>query len=295
MRLFYIFLILVIFCKTSFSQSKIENNIPKKSPIISASINPIYQILVEIYGKENSRRIISPNIDQHDFQLKPSDMDNIINSEIVLFIDQNFEKNIAKIAKESLQNKFFELSRIANLQILYNRNGSGFVDFHIWLSKDNSIKIAEFIKEKACLINENKCNFYQQNFLNFQIKANLYYRGNFLKIKDVKNRPYALYHDGYQYFENDFKTESKIILADENGDIKISKLKEFDKLAKNNGVKCIFNEKNSHKNSAAKLAKEYKLEYEILDIIGDENDNFFETQNKIINNFINCLSNKIRF
>ena len=72
-----------------------------------------------------------------------------------------------------------------------------------------------------------------------------------------------------------------IIDYDHAVDVKINKLKSLDEIVKNNKIKCLFGDINDEKNSALKIAKNYQINFQKLDVIG---------LNNIINNNENNLS-----
>ena len=88
----------------------------------------------------------------------------------------------------------------------------------------------------------------------------------------IKGSDYVFFHDGYQYFENYFGlTSLKIIASNHDQELGIKDLKEIDALAKQGSIKCIFGEKWDEKNTAQKLARNYKIKFIKLDLTGEKN------------------------
>jgi zinc transport system substrate-binding protein len=77
-------------------------------------------------------------------------------------------------------------------------------DVHIWLSPDNAVKIIKKINKELSLFFPENGKTYDQN-ANQMIK-----RINQLKVElknelsDIKDIPYVVFHDAYQYFETSF-------------------------------------------------------------------------------------------
>jgi zinc transport system substrate-binding protein len=77
-------------------------------------------------------------------------------------------------------------------------------DVHIWLSPDNAVKIIKKINKELSLFFPENAKTYDQN-ANQMIK-----RINQLKVElknelsDIKDIPYVVFHDAYQYFETSF-------------------------------------------------------------------------------------------
>jgi zinc transport system substrate-binding protein len=88
-------------------------------------------------------------------------------------------------------------------------------------------------------------------------------------VRNINNQGYIFYHDGYQYFEDYFDVRPlKVVAYNHNSELTVGAMKEIDALIKSNQVKCIFGEPQDEKNSAMKLAKNYKIKFSILDLIG---------------------------
>ena len=77
-------------------------------------------------------------------------------------------------------------------------------DFHIWLSPDNAVKIIKKINKELNLFFPENAKTYDQN-ANQMIK-----KINQLKVElkkellGIKDKPYIVFHDAYQYFETSF-------------------------------------------------------------------------------------------
>ncbi len=116
-------------------------------------------------------------------------------------------------------------------------------DVHIWLSPDNAVKIIKKINKEMSLFFPENAKTYNQN-ANQMIK-----KINQLKVElkkellGIKDKPYIVFHDAYQYFETSFNLNAVGSVALE-GDIasspkQISFIK--DKIVKLK-ASCIFQE-----------------------------------------------------
>jgi len=116
-------------------------------------------------------------------------------------------------------------------------------DVHIWLSPDNAVKIIKKINKELSLFFPENAKTYNQN-ANQMIK-----RINKIKVElknelsGIKDKPYVVFHDAYQYFETSFDLNAVGSVA-LDGDIasspkQISFIK--DKIVKLK-VSCVFQE-----------------------------------------------------
>jgi zinc transport system substrate-binding protein len=77
-------------------------------------------------------------------------------------------------------------------------------DVHIWLSPDNAVKIIKKINTELSLFFPENANKYDQN------AKQMIKRINQLKVElknelsAIKDKPYVVFHDAYQYFETSF-------------------------------------------------------------------------------------------
>lgn len=268
----------VIFLITIFIDSAFAN---ENKPLVAISINPLYQIFLAIAGdKNNVTLIINPASSEHDSQFKRSDVELLSKAELIFYVNDGLEKSFAKLIKNILvEEKSFQISKIADLTMLSQRNDVQKNDLHLWLNPQNAVKIAEFMMQKLSAIDSKNAKKYQKNFLNF--KKEIAKTEEIIRSQLNKNNgsSYVFYHDGYQYFEEYFGIEaSRFITYDHEKELTAKDLREFDQLAKSRKVKCVFGEKYDARNSAKKLAKNYGLKFFTLDLIGSKEDGY----NKIL-------------
>ena len=77
-------------------------------------------------------------------------------------------------------------------------------DVHIWLSPDNAIKIVTKVKKELSLYFPENANVYNQNATKFIAKINNLKKELTQELSPIKDKPYVVFHDAYQYFEKTF-------------------------------------------------------------------------------------------
>ncbi len=245
-----------------------------EKPVIAASINPIYQIILAITkDKSNNVLIINPALSEHDYQLKKSDVKAMQKADLIFYVSDDLEKNFSRlIAAVEKKSQAFELIKANNIKLLKRRSDATKVDPHIWLDPENAVNIAEFITQKISAIDQKNSAEYQKNFVNFKKEIRATEKIIKAQLSKVKGRDYVIYHDGYQYFENYFSLKPlQIMTHDHDSELTVSTLKEFDILAKQGRIKCILGDKQDEKNTSLKLSKNYQIKFATLDLIGQEN------------------------
>ena len=116
-------------------------------------------------------------------------------------------------------------------------------DVHIWLSPDNAIKIVQKVNKVLSLYFPENSKIYNDNTTKFIDKIRNLKMELVKELSPIKNKPYIVFHDAYQYFEKTFELNAVGSVALE-GDIasspkQISFIK--DKIIKSK-ASCVFQE-----------------------------------------------------
>ena len=116
-------------------------------------------------------------------------------------------------------------------------------DVHVWLSPDNAIKIVQKVNKVLSLYFPENSKIYNDNTTKFIDKIRNLKMELVKELSPIKNKPYIVFHDAYQYFEKTFELNAVGSVALE-GDIasspkQISIIK--DKIVKSKAL-CVFQE-----------------------------------------------------
>ena len=116
-------------------------------------------------------------------------------------------------------------------------------DVHVWLSPDNAIKIVQKVNKVLSLYFPENSKIYNDNTTKFIDKIRTLKMELVKELSPIKNKPYIVFHDAYQYFEKTFELNAVGSVALE-GDIasspkQISIIK--DKIVKSK-ASCVFQE-----------------------------------------------------
>ena len=77
-------------------------------------------------------------------------------------------------------------------------------DVHIWLSPDNAVKIIKKINKELSLFFPENAKTYDQNANQMIKKINQLKVELKNELSGIKDKPYVVFHDAYQYFETSF-------------------------------------------------------------------------------------------
>ena len=263
LKIFFLFLAL--------SSAALAQDEVGRKPLIITSINPLYQILLAITkDKNNSVLIINPNLSEHNYQLKKSDVESFSKADLIFYIDDELEKNFPKLIKNfSAEQKSYKASEIKGIKLLQRRDNEKKLDVHLWMNPQNSIKIAEFMAQKICNIDNKNCRTYQKNFQKFEeeiLIAEGLVRKKMFRVRAAK---YVFYHDGYQYFENYFALKPLKVIARDDRELSVKEVRDLDLLTKAGGIKCILGDVHDERNSAQRLAQKYRVRVVALNLNGE--------------------------
>ena len=152
-------------------------------------------------------------------------------------------------------------------------------DIHIWLDPDNAIKIVRKINKELSLFFPKNAMTYNDNsskFINELESLKIELKKELLPIKE---KPYIVFHDAYQYFERAFELNAIGSIALENDVASSPKQISFikDKILKSQAT-CVFQEPQFDSKLVKTVVEGTKVRIGTLDPIGVnilEKENFY--------------------
>lgn len=298
------------------------NSAMANSNKISVTIKPLYSLVKAVVGDKNEVvLLVDDSSSPHNFALKPSDIENLNNSDAIFFIDKNIEGFLHKALKNVPDRVVkFEIGQISGLNILSSRSRKGFeghhhhhshksedhhnhkrhdhsgADMHIWLDIDNSKIIVKFIAKKLAEIYPQNKDFYMKNVEKTLLKIDELDRKLVTILKNSQNKNFMVFHDAYQYFEKRYGlTAVGSIMVDPTRPISARRAYKIRKMIKKKQAICIFYEPQFSDKTVKSITTELNIDSNILDPIGfglknDENL-YFNLMENIAKNFAECLNN----
>ena len=250
---------------------------------VITTIQPINALVNAVIGNTGGSTLLIPSeVSPHEFKLKPSDVKTLQDGNIIFYISNHLESSITKVFKNLPKNiKIVNLMEETGINHLAIRDNEAWErhdhhddhdkhakkdddhddhdkhakkdddhddhekedDVHIWLDPDNAIKIIQKVNKELSLLFPENSQIYNKNATNIinkitELKSEL--KEELLSIKD---KPYIVFHDAYQYFEKVFGLNAvgSIALEDDvaTSPKQISYIRN--KIIKSN-VSCVFQE-----------------------------------------------------
>ena len=263
-------IILILFSNSTVLASETKGVVTTIQPI-----NSLVSAVIGNTGKTIS--LIPAEISPHEYKLKPSDAKKMQEANIIFFVSNHLESGVTKVFKNLPKNiKIIDLLEETGIEHLairdneawerhdhhgheghddhddHDKHGKkhddhddhqGKDDVHIWLSPDNAIKIVKKVNEELSLLFPDNASQYKENSNNIINKISDLKSELTKDLAPIKDKPYVVFHDAYQYFEKAFGLNAVGSVALE-GDIasspkQISFIK--DKIKKLN-ASCVFQE-----------------------------------------------------
>ena len=276
---------------------------------VITTIQPINALVNAVIGNTGgSTSLIPSEVSPHEFKLKPSDVKNLQDGNIIFYISNHLESSITKVFKNLPKNiKIVNLMEETGVNHLAIRDNEEWErhdhhddhdkhakkdddhddhdkhakkdddhddhdkhakkdddhddhdkhakkdddhddhekedDVHIWLDPDNAIKIIQKVNKELSLLFPENSQIYNKNATDIINKITELKREIKEELLSIKDKPYIVFHDAYQYFEKVFGLNAvgSIALEDDvaTSPKQISYIRN--KIIKSN-VSCVFQE-----------------------------------------------------
>ena len=257
---------------------------------VSVSIKPIHSIVALLTESVTvPDLLIDDNQTAHHFFMRPSHARKITNSDLVVLVDENFEKGFQKITSNLDNRKIFYFSdaskRIINLK--HDDHDEEILNPHLWLDRENVVNFAKDLSHKLMEIDPDNKKQLQKNLDLFLKKFSEVSRINLL---NEDKKIVILQSNSAEYFLNDNNIKDfKIISNNHEGHISMKKYNEIIKLSEGNKIACVVVDDNSNSDVLKNLTKELNTQLVFVDIVGHDTKDFYEFFQSISERFSTCL------
>lgn len=297
------FLFIFIFLCVSNIYAKESNN----DINVVASIRPIHSIVSAVM-QDVSKPTLLLNKEQspHNPILKPSQIKQLQNADIIFMIEPEFETYLKKPLKSLKPNTLvIYLQNVSGITKLpYRENADGhshhhdhksIIDGHIWLSPANAKIMINTIADILATQDPKNKRQYLKNAASYNHKLAELDEEISQELKPVKKKPFLVFHDGYQYFQHYYELNGQgSIVFEPNDPLKASRLQEIEKQIKDQKIQCIFQDTPGNPRVIKLFEKQFKIYTQTLDPLGVEIPEGPELYLKLLKNLSNhilqCLS-----
>jgi zinc transport system substrate-binding protein len=195
-------------------------------PQVVTDIAPLQSMVAQVMdGVGTPELIIRPGVTPHDYALRPSDARRLQNADAVFWVGDEltpwFRDSLESLAADARR---VEMLENKTTQILGFREEVVFApgenpesdaqpaddhsahshDPHAWLDPVNGRAWLAVIAEELSALDPDNAASYRANAASGQALLSEVEAGITAQLSPLRDRPYVVFHDGYQYFENRF-------------------------------------------------------------------------------------------
>lgn len=195
------------------------------APAVVVSLKPIHSLVASImHGVGDPSVIIEGAASPHTYQMKPSDAAKLERADIVFWVGHDMEKFMEKpLETLGAKAKIVELDEAPGLVKLPTRESGTFephadedeheaghgheheeYDPHLWLNTGNAKAMAAVIAKTLVEVDPANAQIYEKNLANLDDRLDKLSSEIKATIAPVKDKPFIVFHDAYQYFEKEF-------------------------------------------------------------------------------------------
>ena len=268
----------------------VVNGKPRISVV--ASIGPVHSLVSSVMkGVGAPQLLVKGGASPHTYTLRPSDSMAIQRADLVYWVSEPLEEFLVKpLAALSRKVRKVELSTIPGLnlmptgQIGARRAGTHgfhshalhgrakiFSDMHIWLDSQNAEKMIWAIAKALGTVDPDQASVYMLNARKVQRQIQLLDLDLRARLRAVRNRPYVVFNDAYQYFERRYGLKSVGTVSAGPGRMQGARsILEIRERIRRDGVVCVFSEPQFEPTLVKTLVEGTKARTGILDPLGTD-------------------------
>ena len=288
------------------------------------SIPPVYSLALGLSEGTyiQPELLLTNGASPHSYSLKPSDVEKIEKAKLIVIVDEHLEGFLQKALADK-RDKVLELSKVAGVRTYplrtahhhhaendaekagehgheheheHENNGHSLseIDEHIWADTDNAKAIVNALAEVLVKMYPESSDKYNENKQKLFARLDALQEKQRAELSEVKDEPFLVYHDGWQYFEkqNGLRGVGSVVLDEDIMQSVRGRIALADKVKKLQ-VKCLFTEPQFDSKAVKSLATDLGLKTAEIDLLGydmskDENL-YFDLMLQNTDKIKNCL------
>ncbi|PIJ51455.1 zinc ABC transporter substrate-binding protein [Erwinia sp. OLTSP20] len=194
---------------------------------VVASIKPVGFIVAAIADGVTPVKVLLPDgASEHDYSLRPSDIKNIRNTDLVVWVGPEMEAFMPKVVAQLAAKKSLEIASLADVKPLLIRGSTeeeqelasehhhdensaehhhhGEYNMHLWLSPEIARNTAVAIHAKLLELMPQSRDKLDANLQHFEAALAQSDKDIEKQLAPVKDKGYFVFHDAYGYFEKHY-------------------------------------------------------------------------------------------
>ncbi|MCF6254665.1 MAG: zinc ABC transporter substrate-binding protein [Thiomicrorhabdus sp.] len=229
---------------------------------VTVSIPPLAGIIAPLLGEDDQLNVLlKTGVSPHGFQLRPSHLKAIQNSDLVVSVGSSVDYWINN-SVESMSKRSIRMMDVAGVKVLPLRAAGLWTDQghaghqheghydvhqtadgHIWLSVDNAKALVRTVSQQLQGLSPEQANVIEQRTKAWLARiAQADEEVNQL-LTPVKQQPYLVLHDAFQYFEKQYQLNGVgAIRLNPDLPTSLERIHQLRERIKAGKVRCVFKE-----------------------------------------------------
>lgn len=258
------------------------------SPKVVVTIKPLHALVAHIMqGVAMPALLLPDNASPHTYALKPSTLKQLQEAQVIMWVGPSLELFMGSALKTlNPKDGIITFIDIPKLALLPQRQGRQWehhhdqhdhshhhendgIDPHFWLSVDNAIIVVDFVEQYLSNIDKQNAPTYQRNAKQLRLSLEELKTKINHELAHVHDKPFLVYHDGYQYFEKEFNLDSVgTFTLNPHLPLSAKALNDVKTLIRQKNVKCVFRETEFNDSAMARLLSDDGVTFAELDPLG---------------------------
>lgn len=243
---------------------------------VVVTVKPLHSIVASVMQDVGAPLLLlDGTVSPHTDRIKPSTLRHIRSADLFIWIGPGLESFLAPaVADLPASVKLLTASESPLPVLLEVRDGQGHqqnenthvTDPHLWLDPVNAAALAVLVADQLSAIDRDNAPAYRRNANLFSKEmSTLEVIGLELLAADV-DKPFILFHDFIQYFENRFSLSSAGVVSYQPQITASARhLRELNKTLVQRGVRCILTEPQFEDRALRSLDSTASISYTVVD------------------------------
>jgi zinc transport system substrate-binding protein len=283
-------------------------------PRVVASIPPLHSLASAVMQDVAPVALLLPaGHSPHDGGLAPSVVRGLSSADLLLWSGPTLETGLARAVTQLPAGRVITLTESSQLRLLPQRAAGlsgghqhahghdghdtqpgGAVDPHLWLSSHNAGAIVELLAARLIQLDPNNESRYRANAEKTLQRIGDTHRGMEQSLAPVRDIPYLVFHDAYQYFEVEYGLRaSGSVTLNPGRTPGARRLEGLRALARDQGIRCLFAEPQFEPRAVAVVVEDSGVQTGVLDPLGTRQEPgpslWFEVMQGLAAALLECL------
>ncbi len=262
--------------------------------VIVTSIAPLALIGKAIVGEHG---VVSSLVDAkqsgHEYSMRPFDRIEIEKAELLVWVDPGFEYYLSDVFEEQAeQTQLITFSSLPNVKL--ERETTGELDPHMWLNTGNAAVLAEEIALVVSVLDQENKNYFAENLEKFKAELVELEAKIAEDLVPAESYNYAVYHNAYRYFEEQFGLRHSIVLLQiPDSQPNVQEILRVRKSIQELKPRCLLTEFDSNPAIIETMLDGMEMETPIVDTLGYQvnsaSDGYLELMRNLADQFNQCV------